>query len=101
VTDTDPLAAELDKIRQFLDGANDGEWYAAGRMLMAAVDAVLKMAAESRAVLSFPPADCTSACGGGPCNCSGKFRAEAWDLNPDKLRSAILAGLTGEGENGG
>lgn len=43
MADTDPVTAELDQIRQFLDGGNAGEWYAAGRMLLAAVDKVLAL----------------------------------------------------------
>jgi hypothetical protein len=43
VTDTDPVAAELDQIRRFLDGSNEDEWYAAGRMLLSAVDKALAL----------------------------------------------------------
>lgn len=38
----DEMAAELAQIRTVLDGSNDGEWYGAGRRLLAAVEAALK-----------------------------------------------------------
>ena len=39
----DKLTTELAAIRNVLDGNNAGEWYEAGRRLLAAVDAVLAL----------------------------------------------------------
>lgn len=61
--------------------------------LLAVVDAVLRLLDEARPSASFPPADCTNACSDGPCNCSGKRRAAAWNLDPETIREAISHAL--------
>ena len=57
--------------------------------LVAALRAVEALCAEARAGLSIPPIDCTGSCSDGPCDCSGVFRVRAWDLDPDRIRTAI------------
>lgn len=57
----------------------------------ATIERVRALADRATACLSIPPADCTDNCGVGPCDCSGVFRARAWDVSPDALR-AILDG---------
>lgn len=63
--------------------------------LLAMVRDVLELAGGTRPVLAAPPADCTYACGEGPCTCSGEFRVSAWNLDPAALRSAVSRHLPG------
>jgi hypothetical protein len=81
-------------IRSLLESAADVP------RLLAALDTVLKLADEAGSVLSFPPADCTNACGDGPCNCSGESRPAGWDLDPEAVREVITRELTEEAGDG-
>jgi hypothetical protein len=62
-------------------------------LLLAAVEAVLKLADEAIPALGLTPADCTDACDSGACDCSGTARVVAWNLDPAKVREAITAAL--------
>lgn len=108
-TDLAALLAGIRERRELVIAANlnadaFGDVYAAmvqlacvdSAFLLAAAGAVLKLADEAVPALGVLPADCTYACDSGECDCSGKTRAVAWNLDPAKLREAITATLTGE-----
>lgn len=61
--------------------------------LVAALRAVEALCGAARPSLSIPPLDCTGSCSDGPCDCSGVFRVRAWDLDPDRIRTAIRDAL--------
>lgn len=41
--------------------------------------------------LSAPPADCSNTCFSDACNCSGKWRVQAWSLDPAEVLAALEA----------
>lgn len=65
-------------------------------LLAAALGKVLELAAGARVMLRGSPADCTNACFSSACDCSGEARVAGWDLDPEALRNAIAAVLSGE-----
>jgi hypothetical protein len=99
MADTDPVAAELTAIRRFLDGSNEGEWYAAGRMLLSAVDKVLATANDWQRKAEINRR--LLARWNNP-HYTVPLEAETKQLEQcaEALRSAVLAGLTGK-EDGG
>ena len=94
----DPVAAALEEIRADHEAANYFGALADDPVppLLAAVEAVLRLAASAKVMLRGSPPDCTNACFGGDCNCSGEARVAGWDLDPEALRNAIAAVLSGE-----
>lgn len=52
-------------------------------------DAVRKLIDEATPSLSIPPVDCHDRCAYSDCVCSGKYRVQAWDLDPDAVRAAL------------
>jgi len=79
---------------------DDAEFIATARTalprLLAAVDAVLKLADGAKVYLSDMPADCSGACWVNPCDCSGVKPPVAWTLDPAKVREAITEALAGK-----
>jgi hypothetical protein len=55
----------------------------------AAIDRVRALCENTRIMVSTPPADCTMHCLDAPCDCSGKYRAMGWDLDPAAVHTAL------------
>ena len=109
----DRISAELAAIRTVLDGSNDGEWYEAGRRLVATVDAVLKLHAPRtdrvlgsscfthRTALNtmLPVQGCEECVQDRQREVCPECRDEFGDpvlFQDCRVRAAVLAGLTGE-----
>jgi hypothetical protein len=107
----DRLAAELAEIKRRAGEAVEGwrrmdvvdqrdAWQSSAEdvpSLVKALEAALRLIGNAKPIVSGYPADCANACADGPCNCSGKTRPLAWDLDPAALREAITRELTGPG----
>jgi hypothetical protein len=107
MTETDPLSSILEEIRERNMALRTRYGYVGGLLvlakaendvprLLAALEAVLKLADEAIPAVGTAPPDCTDACDTGPCNCSGESRDVAWTLDPAAVRKAIIRELSGE-----
>jgi hypothetical protein len=55
--------------------------------------AVLSLCVAARVGSSMRPIDCTDSCLDSDCDCSGKFRAMSWTLDPAAVAASLGADL--------